>query len=94
MSKIPPEAHTVLGTIWGIRPNVAWADDPDLDDITRKIDICVEVYEGEKMAYVAGLDEGGTSVRIDIHVDGWRQLAELAAEVHARMAKAIQEDLA
>jgi hypothetical protein len=95
MSKLRPEAHNTLRTIWGVRPNVDWAHDPlDPGDYACKIEVCVEFYDGEKMAYVAGLDENGQSVRIDLDVQGWRDLAEVAMEVHERMAKAMREDLA
>lgn len=93
MSKVRPEAHNVLRTIWGVKPNVDWAQDPELDSYTCKIEVCVEFYDGEKMAYVAGLDENGTTVRIDLDVQGWRDLADVAMEVHERMVKAIRDDL-
>lgn len=91
-TKLPPEAHNVLGTIHGTRPDVDWAHEPELGDYPCKIEVCVEFHEGKKLAYVGGLDENGTSVRIDLDAEGWGRLAALAADVHDRMTKAIRED--
>jgi hypothetical protein len=79
-----PEAHNVVGSIEGIPEPAGWAEEGH----TSRVDVCVEIHEGERMAYVAGLSEAGVSVRVDLDEAGWERLRHLATEVWMRMKTA------
>ena len=92
MSKLPPEAHNVLGTVHGVKPDVFWADYVE-EPYQTYVQVCVEVFEGQKMAYFAALSEQGRHVRVDLDAAGWRRLAELATDAAERAEKAEREEL-
>lgn len=60
------EVHATLGSIQGAEITAAWAD----DDHTAHLDVCVELHESQRLAYVAALTETGTTVRVDLDATG------------------------
>ena len=81
MSRLPLECHSIIGSIDGTPPDSSWVDDA----YTSHIDVCVELHEGQRLAYVGALSESGTTVRVDLDRDGWQRLRELASEVCMRI---------
>lgn len=76
-----PEAHQVLGSIEGAVPEAAWVEDGHWS----RIDVCVELHDGERLAYVGGVTENGRTVRVDLDRDGWERLRDLSAGVLQRI---------
>ena len=89
VSNLPPDAHNVLGTILGVKRDLDWRE----GDYEANVQVCVEFYEGQKMAYFAALSESGTTVRVDLDAEGWRKLADLASEAADRAGRAEREEL-
>ena len=79
-----PGAHNVLESINGVEPVGGWVEEGH----TSRVDICVEIHEGHRMAYFAGLDENGTTVRVDLDAEGWKRLASRARDVYMRLTVA------